>query len=146
MVKLGTKRSLWVFGLLTGMVGICFVTMTYLGRNRTMLAVTVFSEFFFNGMGIAAYLAFLLAICDKRYSATQYALLSSLMAQTRILVSAQMGFLQAAVGWRNYFVISIFAMIPGLLMLLRYDRWHIRDELRDAASPRSAVLVKKPSG
>lgn len=137
MVKLGMKRSLWVFGLLQGIVGICFVIMTYLGRNQTMLAVTVFSEFFFSGMGTAAYAAFFLAICDRRYSATQYALLTSLMAQSRILISAQMGFLQQAVGWRNYFLISIVAMIPGLLMLTRYDRWQIRDEVRatPAATP-----------
>lgn len=138
MVKLGMKRSLWVFGLLQGIVGICFVTMTYLGRNQTMLAVTVFSEFFFSGMGTAAYAAFFLAICDRRYSATQYALLTSLMAQSRILISAQMGFLQQAVGWRNYFLISIAAMIPGLWMLTRYDRWQIRDELRATPAPSPA--------
>jgi PAT family beta-lactamase induction signal transducer AmpG len=130
MVRLGMKRSLWVFGLLQGVVGICFVAMTYLGRNQTMLAVTVLSEFFFSGMGTAAYAAFFLAICDRRYSATQYALLTSFMAQSRILVQGQMGFLQEAVGWRNYFLISIFAMIPGLLLLTRYDRWKIRDEHR----------------
>jgi PAT family beta-lactamase induction signal transducer AmpG len=132
MVKLGMKRSLWVFGLLQGIVGICFVTMTYVGRSQTMLAVTVFSEFFFSGMATAAYAAFFLAICNRRYSATQYALLTSLMAQTRILIQAQMGFLQAAVGWRNYFLISIIAMIPGLLLLTRYDRWQIRDEISAA--------------
>jgi len=129
MVKLGMKRSLWVFGLLQGIVGICFVAMTYLGRNQSMLAVTVLSEFFFSGMGTAAYAAFFLAICDRRYSATQYALLTSFMAQSRILISAQMGYLQEAVGWRNYFVISILAMVPALMLLTRYDRWQIRDEL-----------------
>ena len=128
MVRLGMKRSLWVFGLLQGIVGICFVAMTYLGRNQTMLAVTVLSEFFFSGMGTAAYAAFFLAICDRRYSATQYALLTSFMAQSRIVVQGQMGFLQEAVGWRNYFLLSIFAMIPGLLLLTRYDRWKIRGE------------------
>jgi PAT family beta-lactamase induction signal transducer AmpG len=78
-------------------------------------------------MGTAAYSAFFLAICDKRYSATQYALLTSIMAQSRILVQGQMGYLQAAVGWTNYFGISILAMIPGLLLLTRYDRWQIQD-------------------
>lgn len=132
MVKIGMKRSLWVFGILQGIVGICFVAMTFLGRNRAMLGVTVFSEFFFSGMGTAAYSAFFLAICDKRYSATQYALLTSIMAQSRILVQGQMGYLQDAVGWTNYFAISILAMIPGLLLLTRYDRWQIRDHIRSA--------------
>ena len=130
MVKLGLKRSLWVFGILQGVVGICFVAMTYLGHDRAMLAVTVSSEFFFNGMATAAYATFFLAICDKRYSATQYALLASIMAQSRIFIQAQMGFLQKAVGWRNYFIISIFAMIPGLMLLTRYDRWQISDSLQ----------------
>jgi len=136
MVKIGMKRSLWVFGVLQGIVGICFVAMTYMGRDSTMLAITVFSEFFFSGMGTAAYSAFFLAICDKRYSATQYALLTSIMAQSRILVQGQMGYLQAAVGWTNYFAISILAMIPGLLLLTRYDRWQIQD----------TVLPAKPKG
>jgi PAT family beta-lactamase induction signal transducer AmpG len=83
-------------------------------------------------MGTAAYSAFFLAICDKRYSATQYALLTSIMAQSRILVQGQMGYLQAAVGWTNYFGISILAMIPGLLLLTRYDRWQIQEIVQPA--------------
>ncbi len=146
MVKIGMKRSLWVFGVLQGIVGICFVAMTYIGRDYTLLAVTVFSEFFFSGMGTAAYSAFFLAICDKRYSATQYALLTSIMAQSRILVQGQMGYLQAAVGWTNYFAISILAMIPGLLLLTRYDRWQIQDIVRPAEvqEPARATLPAIP--
>ena len=138
MVKIGMKRSLWVFGILQGIVGICFIAMTFLGRNLAMLGITVFSEFFFSGMGTAAYSAFFLAICDKRYSATQYALLTSLMAQSRILIQGQMGYLQETVGWTNYFAISIVAMIPGLLLLSRFDHWKIQDNIRPAEA-------KKPS-
>ena len=133
MTKLGMKRSLWVFGLLQGIVGLCFVAMTYLGHNSPMMAVTVFSEFFFSGMATAAYSAFFLAICDQRYSATQYALLTSIMAQTRILVQGGMGRMQEAVGWRIYFIISILAMIPGLLLLTRFDKWGIEDRVSSGA-------------
>jgi PAT family beta-lactamase induction signal transducer AmpG len=74
-------------------------------------------------MGTAAYAAFLMSLCDKRFTATQYALLTSLMAVTRVVVGAPTGFLAKTYGWEAYFVISTLAAVPGLLFLLRYDRW-----------------------
>jgi PAT family beta-lactamase induction signal transducer AmpG len=64
-----------------------------------------------------------MSLCDKRFTATQYALLSSLMAVTRVVAGAPTGFLAKAYGWETYFLVSALAAIPGLLLLLRYDRW-----------------------
>jgi MFS transporter, PAT family, beta-lactamase induction signal transducer AmpG len=84
-------------------------------------AVTI--EFLCSSMGVVAYSGFLMSLCDRRFTATQYALLTSLMAITRVVGQAPTGFLAKAVGWEMYFIISVIAMIPGLVLLLRYDKW-----------------------
>jgi PAT family beta-lactamase induction signal transducer AmpG len=62
-------------------------------------------------------------LCDKRFTATQYALLTSFMAITRILVQTPSGFIAKSLGWEMYFIVSILISIPGLLMLMRFDKW-----------------------
>ena len=74
-------------------------------------------------MGTAAYAAFLMSLCDRRFTATQYALLTSLMAVTRVVVGAPTGVLAGTYGWPAYFILSALAAIPGLVLLLRYDEW-----------------------
>jgi PAT family beta-lactamase induction signal transducer AmpG len=76
-------------------------------------------------MGTAAFTAFLMTLCDKRFSATQYALLTSMMGLSRVLGGAPTGYLAKAVGWETYFLISVLAMIPGLLLLSRYSKWSL---------------------
>jgi PAT family beta-lactamase induction signal transducer AmpG len=76
-----------------------------------------------SGMGTAAYAAFLMSLCNKRFTATQYAILTSLMALTRVLVGAPTGYLAKTYGWEVYFLVSMLAAVPGLLLLLQYSRW-----------------------
>jgi len=84
-------------------------------------AITI--ENFCSGMGTAAYLAFLMSLCNKRFTATQYALLSSLMATTRVIGTAPAGWLAKQLGWEMYFVVSILIAVPALLLLSRYKVW-----------------------
>lgn len=147
--KLGMKRALWVFGLLQGVATLSFLTLSVLGRNDTVLVLTlcgdhffdglgtavqgavmnalmifaICADNFFSGMGTAAYAAFLMSLCNPKFTATQFALLSSLMALTRTVVGAPTGWLAEHLGWSNYFVVCTLAMIPGLLLLTRFDRW-----------------------
>ena len=86
-------------------------------------AITI--ENFCSGLGTSAFTAFMMRIVDKRYTAAQYALLTSFMALTRTMVQAPSGFVQKAYGWEAYFLISIIISIPGLLLLLRYDKWQL---------------------
>jgi PAT family beta-lactamase induction signal transducer AmpG len=74
-------------------------------------------------MGTAVFSAFVMSICDKRYTATQYALLSSLFAITRVVGGAPTGWMAKNLGWEMFYFVSILAMIPGLLLLTRYRRW-----------------------
>ncbi|HEX9082802.1 MAG TPA: hypothetical protein VF768_11010, partial [Holophagaceae bacterium] len=71
--------------------------------------------------------AFLMGQCDKRYTGTQYALLTSVMALSRSFLAAPMGELAKHLGWSGYFLFCAAIAIPGLLLLLRWDRWNIPD-------------------
>jgi len=126
MVKLGLKRSLWTFGILQGLAGGSFLALAIYGHNYWLMATAITMENFFGGLGTAAYTAFLMAMCNQRFSATQYAVLSSLMALTRMAGAAPAGYLVEAVGYQIYYVIAILVSVPALLLLLRYDVWMSR--------------------
>ena len=68
-------------------------------------------------------MAFMMSICDKRFTATQFALFTSFMGFTRVVGGAPTGFMVKALGWQSFFMVCIVAMIPGLILLSRYDRW-----------------------
>lgn len=123
MVRFGLKRSLWIFGLAQGISGLSFMLLAWTGHNYLMMVVAIAAENVCSGMGSAAYTGFMMSICDKRYTATQYALLTSIMALTRVMGSAPTGWMAKSLGWEMYFVVSVFAGIPGLLLLTRYDLW-----------------------
>jgi PAT family beta-lactamase induction signal transducer AmpG len=69
------------------------------------------------GMGTAAYVALLMALCDRRFSATQYALLSALSAVGRVYVGPAAGYLVSALGWTEFFFFSFVIALPGLALL-----------------------------
>jgi PAT family beta-lactamase induction signal transducer AmpG len=121
--KLGMKRALIFFGILQGATTLLFYMMTFLGPNHLGLVATIAGENLAAGMGTAAYAAFLMSQCNQKYTAMQYALLTSLMAVPTKILSAPAGYLQAAVGWRGYFIAATLMAIPGLLMLVRYNHW-----------------------
>lgn len=123
MVQLGMLRSLWLFGILQGIAALSFMALASLGHHYPMMVTAIATENFFSGAGTAAYSAFLMGICNRRYTATQYALLSSLMALTRQVGAAPSGYLVKYFGWHQYFLLSIIASIPGLILLTRYSKW-----------------------
>ena len=123
MSRISMKQSLWTFGILQGISNLTFMYLAHVGHSYPTLIAAIALENFFSGMGTAAFTVFLMSLCDKRFTATQYALLSSLMAVTRVVASAPTGYLAKNVGWETYFVVATLLAIPGLLLLLRYDRW-----------------------
>jgi len=74
-------------------------------------------------MGTAAYVAFMASITNKKFTATQYALLSSLMGVPRVVASAPTGFLAKFFGWENFFIACVLIAIPGILLLLKFAPW-----------------------
>ena len=75
-------------------------------------------------MGTAAFVAFMASITDKRFTATQYALLTSLMAVPRVIASAPTGFLAKYMGWENFFLACALIAAPGMLLLLKFAPWN----------------------
>lgn len=123
LAKAGIKRSLWLFGILQGASTFTFMLLARAGHHYPIMVSAITLENFCSGMGTSAFAAFMMSICNKKFTATQYALLSSLMALTRVVVGAPTGFLAKSLGWEFYYVICMLAAIPGLLILTRYDRW-----------------------
>ena len=119
------KRSLFVFGVLQGVSILTFILLEFTGRQIWALAVVIGVENFCGGMGTSAYTAFLMGLCNRKFTATQYALLSSLMAVGRFVTGAPTGYLADAVGWVMFFVICTALALPGLLLLLRYNKWTV---------------------
>lgn len=125
MTKLGIKRSLWIFGILQAVGGLSFVLLAELGRNHLAMIGVVTTENFLIGMGVAAISGFMMQVCSRQFTGTQFALLSSLTAVTRVVLVAQAGVLADKLGWPGFFVFSMTLAVPGLLLLLNYDRWQM---------------------
>lgn len=127
MLRLGINRSLWVFGFLQGISVAGFAVLARIGYSLPALSGVIVFENLTGGMGTAAYAAFMGSITNKRFTATQYALLSSLMGVPRVLASAPTGFLAKHMGWENFFIFCVFIALPGMLLLLKFAPWNPKD-------------------
>lgn len=117
MQAVGLYRSLWICGFLQMGSNLLFAALALHGHDLWFLALTVGVENLAGGMGTAALVAYLSALCDIAYTATQYALLSSFTAVARTLLSSYAGFLAAPLGWPLFFVATTVAALPGLALL-----------------------------
>jgi PAT family beta-lactamase induction signal transducer AmpG len=123
MIRLGINRSLWIFGVLQALSTACFALLTRIGPSVTALSGVIGFENLSGGMGTAAYVAFMASITNKRFTATQYALLSSLMGVPRVMASAPTGFLAKYLGWGWFFIACTLIAVPGMLLLLKFAPW-----------------------
>lgn len=122
--RIGLNRSLWVFGGLQAVSNLAYYVLANLGQNYQALVLTINIENFCGGLGTAAFVAFLMNMCNQRFSATQYALLSSFMAVSRDILVAPAGAIAESTGWPLFFILSIVAAIPGLLLLPFFAPWN----------------------
>jgi len=117
MAMLSVRSALWIFGLLQGACGLLFWALAVHGHHWPLMTAAVVSENFFVGMGSAALVAWMVGQCDPRFSATQFALLSSLMAFSRDILTAPWGALQQNIGWQGFYLATLVACVPGLALL-----------------------------
>ena len=117
LLRLGILRSLWIFGILQAISTAGFSLLAMVGNNLTGLAAVIAFENLAGGMGTAAYVAYMASITNKKFTATQYALLSSLMGIPRVLASAPTGFMAQSMGWFWFFLVCTLIAIPGLVLL-----------------------------
>jgi PAT family beta-lactamase induction signal transducer AmpG len=122
--RIGINRSLWIFGILQAVSNLAYFCLAYLGKNYQVMVLAINIEQFCGGLGTAAFVAFLMSLCNQRFSATQYALLSSLMAVSRDILSAPGGAIAEVTGWSTFFLITIVAAVPGLLLLPVFAPWN----------------------
>ncbi|MBF2007988.1 MAG: AmpG family muropeptide MFS transporter [Chlorogloeopsis fritschii C42_A2020_084] len=124
--KIGINRSLWIFGALQALSNIAYFVLAQpqFTKNYQLLVLTINIENFCGGLGTAAFVAFLMSLCNQRFSATQYALLSSLMAVSRDILAAPAGSIAQSTGWPLFFLITIVAAVPGLLLLPIFAPWN----------------------
>ena len=121
MVKLGLYRSLLYFGILQAVSNLTFMWLAVAGKSYPVMVLAIGFENLTGGMGTAAFVALLMALCDHRFTATQYALLSALAAFGRVYVGPAAGYATdpkyMGLGWATFFFLTFVMALPGLLVL-----------------------------
>ncbi|MES2162491.1 MAG: AmpG family muropeptide MFS transporter [Pseudomonadota bacterium] len=129
MIKLGINRALWVFGVLQAIAILGFAWLARTGPDPLLLsAVFGFEAFASLGLGAAALVAFMSRATDPRYTATQYALFSSLAAVPRTFINSSVGYIVAETGWFWFFIVCFILAFPAMMMLPKIAPWNTRNE------------------
>ncbi len=123
ILRVGINRSLWIFGFLQMFSTAGFALLAKAGHNIGLLSGVICFENLSAGMGTAAFVAFMAAMTNKKFTATQYALLSSLMGVPRVLISSSTGFLAEGMGWFSFFILCTLIALPGMVMLVKFAPW-----------------------
>ncbi|MEJ1934324.1 AmpG family muropeptide MFS transporter [Nostoc sp. NIES-2111] len=124
MTKIHINRSLWLFGILQLLSNLGYYALAVAGKNYSLLVLAVNIENFSAGLVTVATVAFLMNLCNHRFTTTQFALFSSLMAISRDVLSAPAGDWAKATGWPVFFLLTLAAAIPGLLLLPFVAPWN----------------------
>ncbi len=132
--RLGMNRSLWLFALLGAAGNLSYAVLAHFGGGMAALLAAVGLENLSGGMVGAAFVALLMSLCNPRFSATQYALLSGIYALSRSLLSLPAGILTERVGWSSFFVLSALAALPAFLLMVRLTPWN-GEGIRGAFDP-----------
>jgi PAT family beta-lactamase induction signal transducer AmpG len=117
-----------------------FVVLAVVGKSAGALTAAIVIENVTGGMGTAAFVALVMSLCDARYTATQFALLSSLEALGRVFVGRPSADLVEVVGWAQFYVLTAVAALPGLWAV-----WRIRHSIELAPKPTARISVAEPT-
>ena len=123
VAKIGINKSLWAFAILGAGANIMFYIVSIVGKNDVLLVGSVIVENFCLGLVNGVFVAFLMSMCNVQFSATQYALLSSLMSASRDILVAPAGAIAEHTGWPTFFLVSLVTVIPALLLLPAFAPW-----------------------
>jgi PAT family beta-lactamase induction signal transducer AmpG len=117
VVRLGLRRALFIMGAAQAASNAGYFVLASVGQNMGVMIAVIGIEYFCMGLVAAGFVAFLMSQCDHRYSATQFALLSSLMGASSALGGAATGAIVDHIGWQWFFAITIAAGVPGMAMI-----------------------------
>jgi MFS transporter, PAT family, beta-lactamase induction signal transducer AmpG len=141
--QLGINRSLWIFGGLQAISNLGYWILASVGKDYTTLVLAINVENFCSGLGTAGFVGFLMSLCNPKFSATQFALLSSLMAVGRDLIAGPssgelaqrlvtgfnvVGAKPDLAGWGSFFLLTLVAALPGIILLPFFAPWNERSE------------------
>lgn len=138
MVKLGTRRSLFIFGAAQALTNLMFMGLALVGKNDLMLAATITVDNLCGGLAVTAFAAYLMSLCHKSFSATQYALLSALGTVANRLISASSGYMAEWLGWPTFFAGTVLLAVPALVLLAFLPE--------NAAAPAEETPEPEPQG
>lgn len=122
IMRIGIYASLLWFGVLQGISTAGFAVLSLVGHSNALLAAVVAFENLSLGLGTAAYIGFMASLTNKKFTATQYALLTSFMGIPRVFAAAPTGYLAESIGWPTFFIFCSLSAIPGLLLLVWLNR------------------------
>jgi MFS transporter, PAT family, beta-lactamase induction signal transducer AmpG len=124
MFKLGINRALWIFGAVQMIAILGFAWLATVSHNLFILGTVIGVEAFGVGLGTAAFVAYIAHTTHPLYTATQFALFTSLAAVPRTFANAATGFLVENLGWFKFFILCFILAIPGMLLLLKVAPWN----------------------
>ena len=121
-LKIGLYRSLMIFGIFQAIATLGFSILAYFGNSLYLLMIVISLENLAAGMGYTAYLAFIANMTNKRFTATQFALMTALMSLPRTLFSGMSGYLVEMLDWELYFIFCSLIAFPALIILIKLRR------------------------
>lgn len=121
VARFGLKRALIGFGVAQASANILYAWLAIVGKDHVLMTVSICVDELMGGMGTAAFVALLMTLCNKRYTAMQYALFSSLMTVPGRLLGGASGFIANALGWPGFFLLTMALAIPAILLIARVD-------------------------
>ncbi|WP_089397559.1 AmpG family muropeptide MFS transporter [Noviherbaspirillum humi] len=121
--KTGVNRGLWIFGVLQALAILGFAILAKTGMSTWMLGAVIGMEAFSVGLGTAAFTGYIATTTDPRYTATQFALFTSLAAVPRTFFNAATGYIVAQTGWFTFFILCFVLALPGMMLLPKIAPW-----------------------
>jgi len=128
MIRLGINRALWIFGMVQMVAILGFAWLATLGHSLPWLAMVIGTEALGVGLGTAAFVAFIAHTTHPLYTATQFALFTSLAAVPRTFANAATGYLVEWFGWMSFFLFCFVIAIPGMLLLFKVAPWNNQEK------------------
>jgi PAT family beta-lactamase induction signal transducer AmpG len=121
-MRWGTFKSMLIFGIGQATTNLLYVWLALAGKKVWLLVLATSLDTGIGGMGLAAFVAFLVSLCSSNFSATQYALLSALASVPSRVMGYVAGLVVSRIGWANFFVVTFLTAIPGLILLVSLRR------------------------
>ncbi len=131
MFKLGINRALWVFGVVQMVAILGFAYLATVGHSLLWLGIVIGIEAFGVGLGTAAFVAYIAQTTHPLYTATQFALFTSLAAVPRTFANAATGYMVENLGWFKFFILCFLLAIPGMLLLIKIAPWNEKEIEKD---------------